>query len=54
MFVNVPKNSAYSKIMDVKATFMQGGYYQFDLTETLSIISLNSIYFNLLNYIDLA
>jgi len=30
----------------IEGTFKQGGYYRVDLTEELSLLSLNSLYYN--------
>ena len=52
-FTNIPANAKYSKLSDIKTTFMDGGYFRYDLSDTLSIISLNSISLNMGNKNDL-
>ncbi len=48
-FTQVPANNAEG----ISDSFMSGGYYQYRLTPTLSVMVLNSIYFNVRNSQDL-
>jgi hypothetical protein len=52
-FTNVSANANYMKFYEIKETFMQGGYYRYDLDDNVSFLSLNSIYFHVKNNIDL-
>lgn len=53
-FTEVPANAAYPRLDDIKTTFLKGGYYRYDLSDTLSVISLNTLYFTKKNQVDLA
>jgi hypothetical protein len=53
LFKNVSKNANYSKIAEVNETYQQGGFYRYDLNDAISVLSLNTIYFNLKNTEDL-
>ena len=46
-FTEVQANHGFKDT--VKDTFMEGGYYAVDLTESVKLISLNSIMFSLRN-----
>ena len=41
----VPANTNYTQ--EVYETFRQGGYYRWDFSDKLSLLSINSIYMNL-------
>ena len=52
-FLNVPANMNYAQIDAIHESFMQGGYYRYDYSSDLTIISLNSILVNIQNKDDL-
>ncbi|CDW78580.1 UNKNOWN [Stylonychia lemnae] len=52
-FSNVTKNSQYAKLSEIETTFKKGGYYRYELTDSISFIALNTIYFSIRNDIDL-
>lgn len=52
-FLQVPTNAKYQKLDEIRETFLEGGYYRFDISDKLSVISLNSIYFSVKNLVDL-
>ena len=43
-FNNHPANKKFSS--SVKATFLDGGYYKADVSDRLSILSLNTLEYN--------
>ena len=45
-FLNHPFNSQLPNIGDIKNTFMNGGYYRVDIDSQLSVLAVNSLYFN--------
>lgn len=43
------KNTFNGKHLDtnaIKKTFLNGGYYRVDLSDTVSVLALNSLYYN--------
>lgn len=48
-FENNPKNSLLTNIKEIRTDFMNGGYYKADISEDLSVIVLNTLYFNVDN-----
>ena len=42
------------KLAEMKTTFLEGGYYRYDITDNLSLLALNTLYFGVKNTIDLA
>ena len=51
-FDNVPANqkaAVSSKINEIGVTFRNGGYYRWDLTESIALLSFNSIFGNFRN-----
>jgi hypothetical protein len=51
-FTNVPANAKYSKIGELQTSFMESGSYIYDISDTLSFLGINSIYFNSKNKED--
>lgn len=47
------KNKQYGKLGDIELTMSSGGYYRYDTTEKLSVLSLNTIYYHRVNMQDL-
>ena len=45
-FTDMPGNSSLLSDAELKRTFMDGGYYRVDVTDTLSVLVLNSQYFD--------
>ena len=43
----MPGNSALAADAELKSTFMEGGYYRVDIDENISILALNSQYYDL-------
>ena len=43
-FTNMPGNSALASDSELKKTFMDGGYYRVDISDSLSVLVLNSQY----------
>ena len=39
-------NSKFLNLDDVRTTFMDAGYYRVDISPTLSILSLNTLYYS--------
>eukprot|EP00347_Sterkiella_histriomuscorum_P008268 403345729 len=52
-FANVPSNANYQNLAQIESTFKTGGYYRYDLTEKLTFITLNTIYYSIRNNNDL-
>ena len=52
-FRDVPGNSKYPNLAEIKESFLDGGYYRYDLSDTLSVLSINSISVNSENENDL-
>jgi hypothetical protein len=48
-FANVTANAKKPQFEEIKSTFMNGGYYRYDLSEDVSVLSLNSILMNTKN-----
>jgi len=46
LFKNVSANMKASNIEEIHTTFMNGGYYRFDLDSEVSVLSVNSIVIN--------
>lgn len=51
-FTNIPGNAQWAS--SVQSSFLNGGYYEIPLTPELSVLVINSIYFNVQNSADLA
>jgi 3',5'-cyclic AMP phosphodiesterase CpdA len=44
-FTDHPVNSKYAKLEEIRTTFLQGGYYRYEVSDTI-FVSLNSLYFD--------
>lgn len=45
-FSGVETNADYPDLSDILTSFSDGGYYRYDISDSISYIALNSIYFN--------
>jgi len=45
-FMKHPANRSLKSISDIKETVEKGGYYRIDLTDDLTVLSLNTLFYN--------
>ena len=48
-FTEVQGNANYYKLDEIRTYFLNGGYFRYDLNDSLSVLSLNSISLNFKN-----
>jgi len=53
-FESVPANAHIAANDDIRQTFMEGGYYKYDLTDDIIVLGLNGMYPFYENYADKA
>lgn len=45
-FELLPANKRLSNLSEIKSTILKGGYYRVDIDSTLSVLAINTLYFN--------
>jgi hypothetical protein len=53
IFMGHPGNIRQANLADIEPKFKEGGFYRYDIGDQLSVLDLNSIYFNYRNSEDL-
>ncbi len=46
-FLQHPKNSKLPELETIKKTFMKGGYFRVDISDNLSVLSMNTLMYNI-------